>query len=297
MSAWKKIVFVVLAVVLAACLLSPPLYWLMHGHPGLPGWLSEQPFHRYFSRIFQILAVVGALILVVWLGVRKPSDLGLAVCPQWWKDLVWGVAVALIPGILLAAWLIHAEIFRVRPELEWERWWRILATAGGVALVEELLFRGFLLGMLLRALRPLPAALVSSAIFAAVHFLRPSRSPVGEVTWWSGFEQAATVFHAWPVWPLWAWGLATLMVAGMLLAWTVLRTRALWLGIGVHAGWVLSQQGFHWLAKPVSRGAEDLLPWLGPRLVSGAVPTGLWPLAALFLAVGLTAIYLGALRR
>ncbi|MCX7868772.1 MAG: CPBP family glutamic-type intramembrane protease [Terrimicrobiaceae bacterium] len=292
MSAWKKMLVVGVGVVLAACLLSPPAYWLLHGHPDLPAWLTAHPFHRYFSRILQVGAVLGGLALVLWLGVRRPADLGLSGGRCWWKDALSGLGFALVPGLLMAAALLHFGVFKVRRDLDPEAWLRIAATAGGVSVVEELLFRGLLLGLMLRAMRPWAAAGVVSAIFAVAHFLRPARTVVGEVTWLSGFQQALTVFHAWPPWPLWAWGLATLFAAGCLLAWTVLRTRALWLAIGLHAGWILAQQGFNWLAKPAERGADHILPWLGPRLVSGVVPTGLWPLAALGLAAVLAAFYL-----
>lgn len=297
MSAWKKILVVAVAVVLAGCLLSPLLYMVMHDHPRLPAWLTEHPFHRYFSRVFQIAAIVGALVLVFWLGVTRLADLGLQIGTRWWKDLGAGLLWAWIPGMAMAAGLVAFGVFKVRRDLEWEAWLRIAMSAGGVSVVEELLFRGVLLGLLLRAMQPWLAVSITSFLFAVVHFLRPTRTAVEKVTWLSGFEQALTVFHAWPPWPLWAWGGATLFAAGILMSWTVLRTRALWLAIGLHAGWILAQQGFHWLARPAARGADQILPWFGPRLVSGMVPTGLWPLAAFALAAALTALYLANTRR
>lgn len=292
MNAVGKFLVVAAVVMLAACFLSPAVFWLVKGNPdAIPG-LAGFPFHRFFSRIFQICAVVGAVWLFFWLGLRRPSDLGLEASARWWKDLGWGLLFAFGSGMLLAAGLLAAGWFKVRSGLEPGPWLRILGTAAGVSLLEEFLFRGVMLGLCVRAMGAWAGATVVSAVFAAVHFLRPSRTAVAEVTWWSGVEQALSVFHAWPPWPLWAWGFATLFAAGLLLAWSVLRTRALWLAMGLHAGWILAQQGLNWLARPASRAVEDMLPWLGPRLVSGVVPTGIWPLAALALTALLTAVHL-----
>jgi len=63
-------------------------------------------------------------------------------------------------------------------------------------------------------------------------------------------------------------------------------TRSLWLPIGLHAGWVFAQQTSNLFLQTTASGPSAWLPWVGPNLVSGAVPTGLLPLAAL-LATGL----------
>jgi len=91
--------------------------------------------------------------------------------------------------------------------------------------------------------------------------------------------------------------MATLFAAGMLLAWAAVRTRSLWLPIGLHAGWILGQQGLNWLAKYRVKPPEEFLPWIGPSLVSGVVPTGLLPLAAFAVTAAATAAYLAFARR
>jgi hypothetical protein len=60
-----------------------------------------------------------------------------------------------------------------------------------------------------------------------------------------------------------------------------IRTRSLFLAIGLHAGWILGQQGIQILGKFDIKPSEQLLPWVGENVVSGAVPTGLVPLAVL----------------
>jgi membrane protease YdiL (CAAX protease family) len=115
-----------------------------------------------------------------------------------------------------------------------------------------------------------------------LHFLRPARIDTGaEVTWLSGWEQLLMIFHGAPPWPLLGYGIFTLLLAGGILAWVTLRTRSLWGAIGLHAGWILGQQGFLAVARLRVKPEEALLPWVGPNLVSGAVPTGIVPAAVL----------------
>lgn len=80
---------------------------------------------------------------------------------------------------------------------------------------EELLFRGFVHGTLRKGWGEVPATIASSGFYALMHFLRLDL----------GWVQVVTPFLG-----LW--------LAGALLAWTVERSRSLWLATGLHAGWV-----------------------------------------------------------
>lgn len=136
--------------------------------------------------------------------------------------------------------------------------------------------------MCLRAMGPVRAAVVSSAVFAVVHFLKGSKAPLdGPVNWLSGFGQLPLLVSGAPEWPLIAWGALSLFAAGMLLAFTAVRTRSLFLAAGLHAGWIFGQQGLQLISKYQGKAPDFLLPWVGPNVVSGAVPTGVVPLVVL----------------
>jgi uncharacterized protein len=294
-----KILVVLTAVLLAACVVSPPIYWGVQAlaEHGLFAWLAEFPFHRYFSRILQVTALVAVVPLLLWLRLRHLRELGLDKNPCAGADVAAGVVVALLPAAALGAVLIASEVYRLRKGIEIAPLVRILLTAGVVACVEEFLFRGVLLGLAARAFGAWRAAAGVSVVFAAVHFLRPSRTVDPEVAWHAGFAQVAGMVAGMPPWGLLGYGMATLFAAGMLLAWAALRTRSLWLPIGLHAGWILGQQGLNWLAKYRVKPPEEFLPWIGPSLVSGVVPTGLLPLAAFAVTAAATAAYLAFARR
>ncbi len=281
-----------LGVVLLACLLSPPLYWAgsVLAEQGILPFLRGFPFHRYFSRSIQISA-----LLLLWpafrsIGIRRLGELGIEKNRLRWRDLAVGVGIALIPVILLAIGYIAFDVYRLRGAPAPLGFLRIFATASAVAVLEEFLFRGVILGLCLRAMGPWLAAVASSAVFALVHFMRVARpAEAVAVDWTSGFAQLPQLFSSAPAWPLLGWGILSLFLAGLILAVVTLRTRSLFLAIGIHAGWILGQQGTQWLAKFRIKPPDALLPWVGQNVVSGAVPTGLIPVTAL-LVVGTAAL-------
>lgn len=281
-----KIALFVVVVLAIGVVLSPPIYWLCQiliSH----GWLSiieGFPFHRFFSRTVQVTGLILLVPLAWWLQVRKMSDLGLERNPRRWKDLGVGVLCGLVPLVVLALVYLNLGIYGMRGEPGWDRLPRVVMTAGAVSVLEEVFFRGVLLGLAVRSFGAVGGAALSSVIFAALHFLRPARIDTGaEVTWASGWEQLMMIFHGAPAWPLLGYGIFTLLLAGGILAWVTLRTRSLWGAIGLHAGWVLGQQGFLSLARLRVKPEDALLPWVGPNVVSGAVPTGLVSAAVLAL--------------
>ena len=281
LNALSKILIALVAVVLVACLVSPVAYEIGQALSGVIPAAGGFPFHRYFSRSVQVCAIIAVVPLVFWIGVRNVRELGIDKNPFARTDFFAGLLAALAPGMVLALVTIQMDVFRVRNEHEFTHLLRILLTAGFVAVIEEFLFRGVLLGLALRVVGRVWAVLITSAAFAAVHFVRPSKTAVGEVSWTSGFAQAVVSLQDMPPWPLLGYGVVTLFFSGMVLAWVTLRTRSLWPAIGLHAGWIFGQQGLAWLAKFRARPLEEFLPWIGPNLVSGAVPTGLVPLVAL----------------
>jgi membrane protease YdiL (CAAX protease family) len=271
-----KILLYLVVVVLLGALLAPPIYWWFHE-------TLEYPFYRYLTRATQVTAFVLLGPLLLWLGIRSTREFGLEKNPLAARDVLAGLLLAFAPAALLGAAYLALDVYRIKQELLPLVLLRIAVTAGTVAVVEEFLFRGVLLGLASRAFGRWPAALGVSLVFATVHFLRPSKQADPTVEWWSGLAQIQRVFDAAPPLPLWIAGFLSIFVAGMILALAALRTRSLWLSIGLHAGWIFCQQALQWLAKYRVRPPEGLLPWIGPNVVSGAVPTGLVPLSVLLL--------------
>jgi uncharacterized protein len=271
-----KILLYLVVVVLLGAVLSPPIYWMLHE-------AVDFPFYRYLSRVTQVTAFVLLGPLLFWLGIRSTREFGLERNSRAMRDALAGFALALVPGALFGGVYLLLDIYRIKQEIIFGLLFRLALTAGFVAVVEEFLFRGVLLGLAAKAFGRWPAALGVSLAFAAIHFLRPGKQADSVVEWWSGLAQIARVFEALPPPMILLSGLVSLFVAGMILAAATLRTRSLWLAIGLHAGWIFCQQVLQWLARYRVKPPDDLMPWVGPNVVSGAVPTGLLPLGALLL--------------
>lgn len=287
-------------VVVLACLLSPILYWI-------GTWLAEIgvlpvvqgfPFHRYFSRSIQISAIVLLWPAFRGMGIRRFSDLGLHPNLQWRRDLVSGFLLALIPVAFLGVGYILSGVFSPKPHFDSAGFLRIGGTAVVVSTIEEFLFRGVLLGLAVAVMPRYAAAFLSAVLFAVVHFMRTSRQtlevPVG---WLSGFEQLPLAFSSAPPWPLLGWGFLSLLIAGLLLAYATLQTRSLFIPIGLHAGWIFGQQSLQLVAQFRPKPPDSFLPWVGPNVVSGAVPTGLIPAFVLLATCVFVWIYLRRVSR
>jgi len=279
-----KIIFYLFGVVLVAVLLSPPVFWGLQalGDSGLSMGLDQHPFHRVFSRIAQIAALVFLWPLIRSIRIKSISQLGIDSNPYRTRDLVAGLLIAIIPVALLAVVYLQIDVLRIRNEFSLTPIIRIFFTAAFVSVFEEFLFRCVLLGLAVQSMRRLPALVIVSAAFSVVHFIKPKGLiPAGEVGWMSGVHLLGSSFDGGLAVSVLTGGLVTLFVIGMLTGFATVKTRSLWLAIGLHAGWILVQQCLNLFTRYRIKPPDALMPWVGPNVVSGMVPTGIVPVTVL----------------
>jgi len=179
--------------------------------------------------------------------------------------------------------LIALPVYSFRHVIVWPRIGTVILAAISVPFIEEIFFRGVVLGILLRTGRRILSIIAVSGLFAAVHFLKGSKQEPVIVTWTSGFQSIGDAFAGFgdPMMVLAAFG--TLFLIGCILADARVFTRSLWLPIGLHAGWIFASGTFNWLA----RRQMLALPWLGKNLLVGIIPLALaavtWGLMRLWL--------------
>ena len=258
-----RIIFLyAVAVVVLGALLAPGFYWLVH--PDKPQWL----FRRVFDRSLLIVAVVGLWPMLRKLEIRSWRELGYGFRPAWWREalsgFVLGVGSFAVGGALLLA-------LGVRSITGWDgSVFKFLLTGIVVGILEETLFRGGIFGALRRGFPLWPAILLAGAIYSAVHFLKPKGTQIDIVTWLSGFDQLGQVFRN----SFQADGVAisfvTLLLAGVILAVAFVRTRTLYLSVGLHAGWVFALKSF--AAMTDATGPRQW--WGGGTLVDNLL---VWP--------------------
>lgn len=290
--AFKILVFLAGTVVLSAAL-APPLYWggklvvargwLEGGFlDGLNGSLDRAQFSRYFNR-----AVLLAALLLIWPVLRwmkrggkgkgLSEFLGLAPDPQRWLHLAGGFLLAAVP-LLLLGWFYTARGWYVAKE-ETDPVFEILLSALGTALavsfLEEFVFRGALHSLLAQVLRPMALFVTIALVFTVLHFFNAPRTlEVGEVRAGTGFWFVGRIFaHFFSQFgdpAFLAAEFAVLLAVGLVLGYARMKTGALWLGIGLHAGWVFGVKTLSPLAQRAF-ARDELMPWLGDNLRVGAV--------------------------
>lgn len=276
-----KLLLYIAAVMLGGALLAP---WLAQAglalFPEPGGWLADEarkaPFARYFSRACQFWAV-----LLLWPLIRW-TRMGRALFPPF-RPMVSGLreyalGFALAAGLLLAlgAGIGTVGWFRLRPQPAWGGVWEPLGAALGAGALEELFFRGALLGLLLKSMPPLRAALAVSFLFAFVHFLKPPEGwslPMEEVAWSSGFAVLRAIGGGFLDARFLLAEFATLFAVGWVLAMARLRTGRLWACMGLHGGWVFGLKYFSALTlSSKALRAGEWLPWMGVNLKIGLLP-------------------------
>ncbi|HEV8618500.1 MAG TPA: CPBP family intramembrane glutamic endopeptidase [Candidatus Udaeobacter sp.] len=260
------------ATILAAAVVAPILYWAAQwfvAH-GLFPFLARYDFETFFHRA---LLIAAALLLWPFLrvtNVRSMADLRLAPNSSGGRDVFAGILLSAIPLLCCGALLIAFDVYSFRHSFAWARFGKMLAASVTVPFIEETLFRGIVLGVLLRTGRQYMSILATSAIFSVIHFLKAPERTSTVVTWTSGLNSIAYSFEQFGDATMLISAFATLFLIGWILADARVLTRSLWLSIGLHAGWIFGNGTF----SRVARQEMLVLPWLGKNLLVGIVPLG-----------------------
>jgi membrane protease YdiL (CAAX protease family) len=256
--------------ILFGALAAPVLFWIgqaLATHGVFPA-LAEFDFESFFHRALLLGAIVLLWPLLRWLRIKTRRDLALEPNPRWLRDVVVGFVLSGLPVLLCEIFLVNRGLYSLRAKVSPLVIVEVIPTAVVVPLIEEALFRGLFLGVLLRALRPWTANVASAAIFSIVHFLKAPDQTTTSVHWFSGFVSLAHSLDQFSQPMLVLAGFTTLFVIGVALAHARLRTQSLWLPIGLHAAWIFASEGF----SKIARHEATALPWLGRSLLVGLVP-------------------------
>lgn len=273
------------AVFLGGALLAPWLYWLVQSlAEHFPAFekLAANPFHRFVNRSLLGLALLGVWPLMRSLGVKSWRDVGLIPPGGQWRRLAAGFALGFVSFACVAAVSLLAGTRGLNGDVSaarlLEKITGAVATAAAVSLLEELLFRGAIFGALRKAVRWPAALLISSAIYAIVHyFARPE--PPAEITSQSGFVTLLRMVRGFVDLEQVVPGFFTLVMAGVLLAMAYERTGNLYFSIGLHAGWIFWRSPYASLTRQTDGasvwfwGSDKLTDgWLALAVLAALLP-------------------------
>lgn len=227
-----------------------------------PPLVEGQPFplEAWFAYVAVALSVLLAYLLQARLVERRPRR---ELAPGRAGELLVGAAVGIGLALLVVLALWIGGAYRGA----WHGLGDLLAPslmAIGAGLSEELLIRGFVLGLIERWAGSLVALLLTAVLFGGLHF-----------------DNAGA--GLWPV-------LALMLGPGVALGAATLATRRLWLPIGLHFGWNFGQSGlFGLLDSGTSFPSVIDASVAGPTWLTGGAfgPEASLPGLAVWLSLGL----------
>jgi membrane protease YdiL (CAAX protease family) len=237
----RALVIYIAVVFIGGALLAPWLYRLAQLFGHLFPQAANAPFHRFLDRSFLIVALAGLWPVMRSLGATSNRDIGLVPPYGQWKMFFGGLllgflSLAVVAGIAIASGGRYAVQDLAAHNVVGVIFGAIV-TAVVVATLEEILFRGGIFGGLRRVLYWPFALLISSAIYALMHFLQHSEL-TGPVAWNSGLALLPQTLGGFANFHALVPGFFSLTLAGVLLGLAYQRTGNLYFSIGLHAGWI-----------------------------------------------------------
>ncbi|MEA3188004.1 MAG: protease family protein [Chthoniobacter sp.] len=272
-----KIFLYLLGTVFVGALLAPLLFWIAQSlgshleNARLVALLTETDFQRFFNRAVLVAAFALLWPLVRALRIRNlGEDIGLRRERRPWRRLGTGFAIAMASLALLGTCLIACEIYYIKGNIPWSRIAWLPLTAFTVAIIEEVLFRGAIQGVVQRTATDFFGIFSVAFLFSAIHFLKPPENAVAatQVHWWSGFALVPQAFWQFEQPGLLFGGFTTIFIVGLILGYARCRTRSLWMPIGLHAGWIFGKMSF----SKITKRTAEAWPWFGSDMLVGFGP-------------------------
>jgi membrane protease YdiL (CAAX protease family) len=190
------------------------------------------------------------------------------------RDFITGLGFAVGSMILLVIAMTASDIFTPFFRVSFARALTRFATATmaglSVGAIEELFFRGILFHGLRDQGKPLRAYIAANLFYSVLHFVKPGQDYfLDGIEPLAGFAHLSAAFSPFldplPLLP----GIFGLFIIGLVLSYALVRTGHLYLGIGLHAGWVLSLKTM----RVFGNFTREDLGWAfgstDPKIVSG----------------------------
>jgi membrane protease YdiL (CAAX protease family) len=268
---YRKLLLFVFIALAAAAFFSPWVAALWNSF-----FASRPQFAQIFGDVFGVSATVLLLSDRSLLRLQFLREAGLLPVNDRWTNLLRGFGFATASVAVLSLLMSAAGVFMpgfFHPLQDSVRWVvKALLTALMVGFFEEIFFRGVIFKGLLEDARPATAFTAANLFYAVVHFFKPPEKFVV-----SGLDPLAGVRYVGEclqpfldpaeIFP----GLIGLFIIGLVLSYAFFRTRALYLSIGLHAGWVFALKTMRVYGE-FERGD---LGWAfgstDPKIVSGVV--------------------------
>lgn len=283
MKPYIKIIFLFLIIVFFSCIFAPitkvPLDFMLEKTGFLADTIDYENGVYNFGKVMRRILLVVALIVFLVFGrslrfVALVSS-GIKFRPGFFRQFMMGLLLAGLLflvyhglGLLTGVWVVHDS---ARIIISCIIKYALIACLIGV--IEEILFRGFLLQSFLESMSLPVAVCVCSLIYSMLHFFNADVFVSMGFRPFVGFVAIAQFFK--PIFFDFFENLPAiigLFLVGVVLSYAFIKTKSLYLSIGLHAGivfmmkadgMVLARDNWQW----------EKLGWLfgGSNLVTGVL--------------------------
>jgi membrane protease YdiL (CAAX protease family) len=270
MRPFRALLIYLVVVFIGGALLAPWLCWLAQSCAQSIPKIAGAPFHRFVDRALLILALAGLWPLLRAFGATSLREVGLTLPYGQSKKLFGGLLLGFFSLAIVAGMAVgfgdRVFVQNLTPHKIVGTIFGGIATAAIVATLEEILFRGGIFGGLRKVIYWPIALIVSSMIYALVHFLQRAEI-TGAIHWNSGLILLPRMLSGFVDFRALVPGFFNLTLAGILLGLAYQRTGNLYFSIGLHAGWIFWLKTYSAFTADAPRAATCL--WGSGKMIDG----------------------------
>ena len=283
MKSYKKIIFLFLIILFFSCILAPikkvPLDFMLEKTGFMADTVDYENGMYDFGKVMRrILMVVALIIFIVFRKSLRFGALvssGLKIRPGFLRQFLFGFFLAGTPlliyyglGLLTGAWIIHIDYDSAGVTILYIIKYALIGCLIGI--IEEILFRGFVLQSFLESMSLPVAVCACSLIYSMLHFFKADVFVSTGFQPFVGFVTIAQFFK--PIFFEFFKNLPAiigLFLVGVVLSYAFIKTKSLYLSIGLHTGMVFMMKADGMFLVRV----REKLGWLfgDSKLVTGVL--------------------------
>ncbi len=290
----KKLLFLFLIIVFFSCVLAPilkvPLDFMLEKTGFMADTVDFENGMYDFGKVMRrILMVVALMVFLVFGRSLRFVALVSSVIkfkPGFFRQFLFGFLLAGVPlliyyglGLLTGAWIIHIDYDSAGVTILYIIKYALIGCLIGV--IEEILFRGFVLQSFLESMSLPVAVCACSLIYSMLHFFKADVFVSTGFQPFVGFVTIAQFFK--PIFFEFFKNIPAiigLFLVGVVLSYAFIKTKSLYLSIGLHTGMVFMMKADGMFLVRV----REKLGWLfgDSKLVTGVL---VWSLLIFILFV------------
>jgi len=280
----KKLIFLFLIIVFFSCVLAPikkvPLDFMLEKTGFMADTVDFEDGMYDFGKVMRRILMLVALI--VFIVFRKSLRFGtlissaLKIRPGFFRQFLLGLSMAVLLiliyygiGLISGAWIIHMDFDSAGIIILKIVEYALIACLIGI--IEEIFFRGYLLQSFQENMSLPKAVCVCSLIYSILHFFKADVLVSTGFQPFVGFTTMAQFFK--PIFFEFLENLPAiigLFLVGVVLSYAFIKTKSLYLSIGLHAGMVFMVKADTMFISRM-RKEQVLMFGSGSKLITGVL--------------------------